>query len=320
MVRIQTNPTALTADWLMAGGYLSAADMAQTRGFFATAAQSVIAITYTGERAAVGGYNSAAQFNTNSIFDFDGQRAMGNNYTHSKMLYLVAAALTFNDTTTDDPPLANTCGATRYQVCPDGTAGSLHAYWTYFTGGMLYKDWAHMEDPGGEPCRLTRRPIPICQVNPPAKIQRMAIECRVSETVAAESRSEGSWYQYSMKRLELAMLSIQSAGYNDPMLYGPQMSLATSSWWDMKAVSDLEFLTYSYNTNFPMFAYLSTGDTLYLYRMPADFNAQAWMMVGDADLGRTDRTATLEWPLIFTSVGGVDDLLLLRPEERLTLR
>ena len=105
------------------------------------------------------------------------------------------------------------------------------------------------------------------------------------------------------------MLSIQSAGYNDPILYGPQMSLATSSWWDMKAVSDLEFLTYSYNTNFPMFGYFSTGDTLYLYRMPADFNAQAWMMVSDADLGRTDRTATLEWPLIFTSVGGVNDLL-----------
>ena len=104
----------------------------------------------------------------------------------------------FNDTTTDDPPLANTCGATRYQVCPDGTAGSLHAYWTYFTGGMLYKDWAHMEDPavshGGLPGGLFR----ICQVNPPAKIQRMAIQCRASETVAEENRSEGSWYQYSM--------------------------------------------------------------------------------------------------------------------------
>ncbi len=301
-------PYSLTADWLMAGGYLSAADMAQTRGFFETAAQSVIAITYTGERAAVGGYNSAAQFDTNSIFDFDGQRAMGNNYTHSKMLYLVAAALTFNDTTTDDPPLANTCGATRYQVCPDGTAGSLHAYWTYFTGGMLYKDWAHMEDPGVtvpayQAAYSNLSGQPTCEDSTNGDRVPCFGDGRGGESV------EGSWYQYSMKRLEVAMLSIQSAGYNDPILYGPQMSLATSSWWDMKAVSDLEFLTYSYNTNFPMFSYFSTGDTLYLYRMPADFNAQAWMMVGDADLGRTDRTATLEWPLIFTSVGGVNDLL-----------
>src|ERR1035441_3906776 len=72
---------------------------------------------------------------------------MGNNYTQAKMIYLVAAALTFNDNTTDDPPLTNTCSATRYQVCPDASAGSLHAYLTYFTGGMMYKDWANMEDP-----------------------------------------------------------------------------------------------------------------------------------------------------------------------------
>ncbi len=73
---------------------------------------------------------------------------MGNNYSHSKIMYLTAAALTFNDTTQDDPALTNSCGAARYTVCPDGTAGSLHAYWTYLDGAMLYKDWAHMEDPG----------------------------------------------------------------------------------------------------------------------------------------------------------------------------
>ncbi len=63
-----------------------------------------------------------------------------------RILLLTAAALTFNDNPTDDPPLSNTCNATRYQVCPDGTAGSLHAYWSYVSGGMLYKDWADMED------------------------------------------------------------------------------------------------------------------------------------------------------------------------------
>ena len=83
----------LTADWLMAGGYLSAADMAQTREFFATAAQSVINDHTIPVNVQLSEATTVPpQFNTNSIFDFDGQRAMGNNYTHSKMLYLVAAA------------------------------------------------------------------------------------------------------------------------------------------------------------------------------------------------------------------------------------
>jgi hypothetical protein len=301
----QTIPYTLTADWLMAGGYLSASDQATTRAFYAYAAQSVISIPYTGERATVGGYNSPTQFDS-----FVGQRQMGNNYTHSKIMYLTAAALTFNDTPADDPALPNTCSASRYQVCPDGTAGSLHAYFTYLTGGMLYRDWAHMEDPA-----VTRpaynaafsnmAAIPACEDSTTGG----QVSC-LGDGRGGES-SEGSWYQYSMERLALAMVSIQSAGYNDPILYGPQMSVATSSWWDMKSVSDLEFLTYRYynSDHFAMFGYFSTGDTLNLFRMPADFNAEAWMMVGDADSGRTDRTATLEWPLIVTSVGGVSDLL-----------
>src|ERR1019366_2488472 len=108
-----------------------------------------------------------------------------------------------------------------------------------------------------------------------------------------------------MYRLQLAMLSIQSAGYNDPIVYGPQMSLATSSWWDLKANSDLEFPTYSYYKPQPRFQYFSTGDTLQLFRAPSDFNAQAWMMVNDSNTGRTDRTAKLEWPLLYTSIGGL---------------
>jgi hypothetical protein len=293
----------LTPDWLMAGGYLSAADQQVTRAYFALAGQQMINIAYTGTRAPVGNYNSAGQFNTGSVWDFVGQRAMGNNYSHSKIMFLTAAALTFNDTTTDDPSLTNTCGAGRYTVCPDGTAGSLHAYWTYLTGGMLYKDWAHMEDPA---VSWTAYQSAFSNLSTQPKCEDSTNGQQVpcfGEGRGGES-SEGSWYQYSMYRLALAMASIQSAGYNDPIKYGPQMSLATSSWWDMKGVFDLEFLTYSRYPPQPRFSYFSTGDTLSLDRAPSDFNTQAWMMVSDSMNGRTDRTATLEWPLINTSVGG----------------
>ena len=53
---------------------------------------------------------------------------------------------------------------------------------------------------------------------------------------------------------------------------------------------------------------MSTGDTLQLDRAPSDFNTQAWMMVGDALNGRTDRTAPLEWPVLTTTVGGPSSL------------
>ena len=52
---------------------------------------------------------------------------------------------------------------------------------------------------------------------------------------------------------------------------------------------------------------LSTGDTLYLNRVPEDFNSAAWMMVGDSLTGRTDRTPNLEWPILYTSIGGLSD-------------
>src|ERR1035437_4152198 len=299
-----TENLTLTADWLMAGGYLSSGDLTTTRAYFANAAKQMISIAFTGTRAPVGGYNSSAQFNSGGVYDFVGQRAMGNNYSHSKIMFLAAAALTFNDTTGDDPALSNTCSATRYVVCADGTAGSLHAYFTYLTGGMLYKDYAHMEDPN-----VSWAAYQSAYANLPSKpmcedsTDGSQVPC-FGDGRGGES-SEGSWYQYSMYRLQLAMLSIQSAGYNDPIVYGPQMSLATSSWWDLKANSDLEFLTYSYYTPQPRFQYFSTGDTLQLFRAPSDFNAQAWMMVNDSNTGRTDRTAKLEWPLLYTSIGGL---------------
>ncbi len=146
---------------------------------------------------------------------------MGNNYTHARILILTAAALTFNDNTTDDPPLTNTCNATRYQVCPDGTAGSLHAYWTYVSGGMLYADWADMEDPA------------VVQ----SAYNGFYLGASVQRTFGAVRRypclgwgrggesSEGTSYGGSIEKLRWALNAIHTAGYDDPLLYGPQMSM-----------------------------------------------------------------------------------------------
>ena len=110
---------ALTTDWLMGGGCLSSSDLVLARRFLAYMAKLVHTDSY-GSSAGTANWNNPALFQSGSIWDYTGMRAMGNNYTDSKYLYLAAAGLTFDDNPTDDPALTNSCSATRYQVCQDG--------------------------------------------------------------------------------------------------------------------------------------------------------------------------------------------------------
>ena len=304
----------LTVDWLMGGGYLSSADLTTARQYFAWVGQNMINTAFTGQRAVVGNYNSKSQFLLGSIFDYTGQRAMGNNYTHSKEMYLAAAALTFNDTPDDDPATPNTCKATRYVVCPDGTAGSLHAYWTYLTGGMLYKDWAHIEDPNVswqayQTAYANLPTVPSC-ANPWSS---NPVPC-FGDGRDGES-SEGSWYRYSFFRSRYALNAIHTAGYDDPILYGPQMSYGTSSWWDLHYVAELGFLTGAFGPSMGAWesgtacgskcmAYFTTGDSFTYYRIPSNYQDLASTMVFDTYTGRTDRTNALEWPILNVAFGG----------------
>ncbi len=147
---------ALTTDWLMAGNYLSESDQALARRFLAYFAKTVLGYAY-GSTAPPEKYNSSAQFQVNEIYSLVGMRSMGNNYTLSKMLALLGAALTFNDDPTDDPNLPNSCNAKRSDLCPDYSAGSLHAYFSYFSGAMMYRMYAHLEDPAVTLQALSKR-------------------------------------------------------------------------------------------------------------------------------------------------------------------
>jgi hypothetical protein len=240
-------------------------------------------------------------------------RRSGNNYTETRLLYLTAASLTFDDNTTDDPPLTgtyNTCGATRYQLCTDFTGGSLHAYWNYFVGEQLYTEYAHLEDPNvswqAYQAAYSNLPTkPMCEYT-----RGVSYPC-FGDGRGGES-SEGSWYQYSMYRLRYALNIAHTAGYDDPMLYGPQMSLGTSSWWDMKYVSDLSFLTGFSAANgpqgagsaLPAYNYFTTGDSEAYYRSLVDFAPEAALMTFDTYMGRTDRTNALEWGVLNSAFGG----------------
>lgn len=294
----------LTTDWLLAGGYLTAADQDLARRFLATMATTVLGYSY-GTTPGVANYNSSGQFDEHKPFDLVSMRAMGNNYTMSKMLYTAAVALTFNDDPSDDPPLRNTCSAGRYVVCPDYTAGSLHAYWKYFTGAMLYRMYAHLEDP-----TVSWRAYQAAYSNLPRQ-PRCIYTDGTPQSCFGDGRggesSEGSWYQYSMFRLRDAFNMVHTAGYDDPMLYGPQISLGTSSWWDLKYVSDLLFLT-GFGPNGqpdkPGYNYFTTGDSYGYVRAPSDFTTEATMLTADAYVGRRDRSDALRWGILNAAFGG----------------
>jgi hypothetical protein len=295
---------ALLPDWMIGSGAISSsADLATARAFLAYMANLVL--NYGGTQNPAGAYNSSAMFSTGSPYDLDGIRTDGgNNYNLSRMLYLAAAGLTFNDTTADDPALANTCGATRYQVCPDFTAGSLHAYAHYLFGAALYDYWAHIEDPSVS-WQAYQAAFANLPKQPTCESTDLLMHPCFGDGRGGES-SEGSWYQYSMYRMRYLFNMLYTSGNNDPILWGPQVSAGTSSWWDLKYVSDLEFLTGPVNqTNGPPgYNYLTTGDSNSYVRQVSDMWTEAAMLTSDSETGRTDRTNALKWINFNSAFGG----------------
>lgn len=296
-------PFAVTTDWLMGGGFLTPADKTLARKFLYVAAQK--SFHNNGYIPPAKGYNSAAQFNTGDPYELVSMRAMGNNYTMSRVLYMVAIGLTFNDDPADDPPLENTCKATRYDICPDFTAGSLRAYFRYAVGSMLYLDWAHLEDPDVT-WRAYHSAFHNLDKEPTCVYVDGSKHLCFGDGRGGES-AEGSWYQYSMYRLRYALNILHSAGVDDPIVYGPQISLGTSSWWDLKYVSDIEFLTgpMTQTGDRPSaYNYLTTGDSNWYYRSLGDFTAESAMLTADSYTSRTDRTGALKWLLLNAAPGG----------------
>lgn len=312
---------SFTTDWLIGSGALSSAsDLSLARSFVYAALQWTVNPSHFGPAAWLppNGYsNDTSLYNSPGEFGAISKlRTMGNNYALARNIYLSALPLTFNDDTTDDPPTANTCSASRYVVCPDWTAGSRHAFFNYFAGAILYDDYAHLEDPSVSLSALQAKfgnlsSAPTCRNwEGDGEVGSGTVPC-LGDGRGGES-SEGSGYGYSVYSLRYGLNAMWTAGYADPTIWGPQVSLATSSWWDMHAVSDDLFLSgmepKNGNTSGTSAAYsfMDTGDTNTYYRYPAWFSAGASTLVFDSYTGRTDRTNTLEWPILNTAFGGPD--------------
>jgi hypothetical protein len=302
-------PYAVTGNWLLGapGLTLTTGEQNTMRAFMAYFLP--LMIQYGNGTVLVSSLpvNSSQQFNTGGLYDLAGQRGMGNNYTFSRDLLLVALPLTFADNTTADPPLTNTCSATRYQICPDYSAGSLHAYYYWWAGSYLLKTWAHLDDPnivlnayntaypsGGFSA------VPTCSYTDGNKYYCF------SDGRNGES-SEGSWYGYSRWRLVDALAMMHTAGEDSPATFGPQVSLEWSSYFDQQLVADRYFLT-GFGANgqaaSPGYNFLATGDSNTYVRSPNDMTTEANLWMLDSYSGRTDRTNAEWWLAVNTAFGG----------------
>ena len=240
----------------------------------------------------------------------------GNNYTLSRNLLTMTTGLSFNDNTTDAPNIPtgiyNTCGATRYQVCPDGTAGSLIAYWKYFVGALLYNYWAAIDDPT------------VVQQAYNAAYSNLASAplCEGSDTISRPcfgtdrdgGSAEGNYYDYSMWRPRWMLNMMHTAGVDDPLVNGPQVSAISSSFWDMKWIQDLERATgpttEQWNSglgeflSYPSYNPLSIGDEYTYYASLNNMQTEASLLYYDSMTGRTDRASALKWIEFNFAFGG----------------
>lgn len=234
----------------------------------------------------------------------------GNNYSIARMLILSYAGLDFNDNMTDAPNIStgtyNTCGATRYQVCPDGTAGSLIAYWKYLDGAVLYNYWAHVEDPNvsWQAYQTAYGNLPTV---PSCESTDLAMHPCFGDGRDGGS-SEGEWYQYSMYLGRWMLNILHTTGVDDPIVNGPQMSVSTSSWWDLKLVHDLEAITGnnvdSGTPKHSSLTFLGYGDEYYYWGTIQLVDAEAALLTFDSYTGRTDRTNALKWINFNLALGG----------------
>jgi hypothetical protein len=315
--RNEAGPLGLTTDWLLGSGAITTSgDISACRTYVAKA------LKYAFTTYALYWFPAAnATPNSSSVFpSILRVREMGNNYNETRFFLLSTLPLTFNNTTLDDPPLTNTCSATPGQVCPDWTAYNMHAYFTYFDGAILYDTNAHLEDPNvswqAYQAKYANLPTqPTClDWEGDNGIGSVQIPC-FGDGRGGES-SEGNGYGYSISGVRAGLNAIWTAGYADPIVYGPQMSLETSSWWDLHNIVTSEFFTGMQKNNggtsgrIPAFGVINTGDENSYQTYPNNLDANSSTMVFDTYTGRTDRMSSLEWPVLNSAYGGPAGTLL----------
>lgn len=188
----------LTVDWLQASGALTAQDLADIREVFLIWAN--IQLTAYNHPIPVGVVNSPAL-----VTNGGAHRVALNNYYAGHMRLLTMMALSFDEA--NDPPLD--AGKPAMQL-----GNSIRSYLGNATGAWLYQQYAIYEE-----AAKVRASLGIPTGGAAIGIGNGGLSC------------EGFLYGHSMGYLAQTLLALQTAGYGDPALIGPQAGMIRSPFW-----------------------------------------------------------------------------------------
>jgi hypothetical protein len=277
-----------TLDWIYSS--FSSGDKATIMAAQRKAAQMLVT-----QAGITSGYPTPVGLNNDPALatNYGYNRTTGNNYFSLHVAQLTSMGAAWD--AADDPTTAN-CAGGRDQVCSDGSANSMHAYLKDAMGAYLYLIWLNYDDPYittsayNAQFGTTMSPTYQCSATPYISLPAPCY----GNGRGGLSHEGVPLYIGSLNKLRETFNMLHTAGLDDPLVLGPQLSFATSSWWDLMVQGTLKSTTpATYQTVQPMFSYNEVNATFDLTAFVAQIFGN--LLHYDQMTGRSDRTNELAW-------------------------
>jgi hypothetical protein len=277
----------LIVDWIynatdsQGNPILTASDKATIQNVFMMWANDCLNAETTGgdHPSPVGTMNSLALLPNNQPY-----RMASNNYYlgHARILTMMSLVLD----PADDPPVDPTQSAAVL-------GNSLRSYIQDATGAWLYQEFAMMGDPSVVPAAYGL----------PANSPGFGL-------ASGGMPPEGMLYGHSFGFVLGQLLALQTAGFNDPTLSGPQIGLIGAPVWDRWVTGMISSLTPTAQVppseiwDGPVYQFASFGDLLRLYVTPDFMQPYALLALLEAENGSTAHTNAARWYVVNVPEGG----------------
>ena len=215
-------------------------------------------------------------------------RIAANNYysNHARLITLMPLAFD----AADDAPLN--------PAAPDSVLGNtLRSYFLDATGAWLYQQFAVYGDPA---------------------TVRATFGLAANSSVGLSSGGlpvEGGLYGHSIAYVLGELLALQTAGFNDPNLSGPQISLINAPLWDryvkgmMSQMVNTPIVVPAVSYLGPIYQMASYGDLLRLYMTPDFSQSFALLALLEQQQGQTTHLNEARWFAKNATTGGAGTFL-----------
>lgn len=270
----------LVVDWIYnakdAGGkdILTAADKATIRNVFLIwAADCINASTTGGDSPYPQGVINDLQLLPNN----QPYRMAANNYYLGHARLLTMMALTMDPS--DDPPVDASQPSSQL-------GNTLRSYLNDANGAWLYQEYAMFGD----------AKTVATEYNIPDNSNGVGFGL-----ASGGLPPEGMLYGESFGTMLGQLLALETAGFNDPSLSGPQIGLVSAPMWDkyvtgmLSSLIPQSFVPASEPYIGSVYQFASYGDLLRLWVEPDNVGSFAMLGLVDANNGQTNRQAELRW-------------------------